>query len=341
MTNATDTTAARAGPRVIYFLSNDAAGNSIVAMKVGADGTLSEGSTTPTGGKGASGLLPNTNRTAGPDSLSSQSAVYVKGNMMVAVNAGSNTMTMMAIDAADPTKLTMVGKPVDTMGEFPVTAVLSLKNKMACVGNTGAQAGIACFAADPKTGLKPLMRSQIPFPSLQQSTPPVGPTNTVSQVLFNADESALLTTVKGEPTRNTTGFLSILPVHNGCPAARDIRSSPAGTAVLFGFALIPGTTDLFVTDAAFGTVTLSTSGAAPAVLQRTTIPGQRATCWTAISPLTNTAFVTDPALNRIVEVDTKSGEILQITNLNNGNAGNTDMVAGGKMVYVLSAGNET
>ncbi|KAL9023432.1 MAG: hypothetical protein Q9196_007203, partial [Gyalolechia fulgens] len=86
----TNTTAPKL-PRAIYFLTNDAAGNSIVALNVGPDGFLSDGSVTPTGGKGASAINGATNQPSGPDALFSQSALKVEGNTMVAVNPGSNT----------------------------------------------------------------------------------------------------------------------------------------------------------------------------------------------------------------------------------------------------------
>ncbi|KAL8687082.1 MAG: hypothetical protein Q9218_006648 [Villophora microphyllina] len=330
-----------ANARVIYTMSN-AVDNSIIAMKVAADGTLSDGSTTSTGGKGMSGIDSMTNKTAGPDALFSQSPIAVKGNVLVAVNPGSNTLSMMIIDINDPCKLTLVGSPVPTMGEFPVTAAISPKNRLACVGNTGAKSGLACFAITRK-GLVPKMQQQIDF-NLGQTTPPVGPFTSISQVLFNADESSLLTTVKGDPTKNTTGFLSILPITpNGQPATKDTRTSPAGTNVLFGSALVPGSSNkLFATDAAFGAATISIDSS-PKVLAKTSISGQKATCWVTISPLTKSAFVTDVATNRIVEIDPTKGGVKQITDMSsqNGNSGLIDLVAAGKMVYALSPGNGT
>lgn len=50
-----------------------------------------------------------------------------------------------------------------------------------------------------------------PF-ELDQTTPPFGPTNTVSQTTFSADESLLFTTVKGDLSTNKTGFLSAFAV---------------------------------------------------------------------------------------------------------------------------------
>ena len=58
--------------KAVCPLSNDATANSVVAVLVANDGTLSDGSITPTGGKGASGIDGKTNNTASPDALFSQ-----------------------------------------------------------------------------------------------------------------------------------------------------------------------------------------------------------------------------------------------------------------------------
>ncbi len=61
-------------------MTNDVAGNAIVAMSVGADGELSGGSITPTGGKG-SNLVHADGTPAFPDSLSGQDSVVSAGNV--------------------------------------------------------------------------------------------------------------------------------------------------------------------------------------------------------------------------------------------------------------------
>lgn len=154
---------------------------------------------------------------------------------------------MLSISKNDPTKLTLIGQPAAVPAEFPNTVAASTKNKLACVGASGAVAGIVC-ASFSKRGLGAMdtLRSI----GLGQSTPPVGPTNTVSQAFFSEDESTLFTMVKGDPAVNKTGFLSMLAVEKsvGCrggvkvaAAPTDSRTSPAGTAVLFGSQVIPGT----------------------------------------------------------------------------------------------------
>jgi hypothetical protein len=234
-----------------------------------------------------------------------------------------------------------VGQPADTLGEFPMSVTLSTTLNQACVANSGAKAGIACFSMCPTNGLKALDTSLRAF-NINQTTPPVGPTNTVSQTFFNADSTALLTTVKGNPTVNNTGFLSVFPVVNNSVSAEDVRSSPAGTAVLFGTALIPNSSDIFITDASFGTATLAiSSGNIATVAASTKIADQVATCWAAFSDVTKSAFVTDVAVNHLVEVDTSSGKLIRELNLTNGNPGMIDLVSAGNFIYALSPGNAT
>ena len=246
---------------------------------------------------------------------------------------------MFNINDDDPTILTMVGQPVGTLGEFPTSVSISQQLGQACVANSGAIAGVACFSISQSTGLTALDTSLRSF-NLNQTTPPKGPTNTVSQTFFNEDSTALFTTVKGDPTVNNTGFLSVFPVNNGVVSTQEVRSSPAGTAVLFGTALIPGTNNIFVTDASFGTATLDISSANIATVSaKTVITNQVATCWAEFSNVTNSAFATDVGVNHLLEVDTTSGALIKETNLTTSNPGMIDLVAAGNFIYALSPGN--
>ncbi|KAK8085903.1 hypothetical protein PG994_000877 [Apiospora phragmitis] len=339
-------------PRAIYTISNDQQ-NAVVAMPVQADGMVGKATTsTATGGIGANGIDGSTNQPSAPDALFSQSALTVAGKMLFAVNAGSNTVSMFAIDAADPTKLTMVGKPAAVPGEFPTTVAASDKHKMVCVGTTGAKAGVACAPFSAAAGGIGPMDALRPF-DLGQSTPPVGPTNTVSHVFFSRDQQTLFTTVKGDPTKNNTGFLARFAVvaadaGGGCDggaatvAQKGAKASPAGTAVLFGAATIPGSQDLFATDASFGAAVLSVQndGHAVAVKGKGVVDGQKATCWATVSPATKSAFVTDVGTNRLVEMSVANARVMGQVDLSaNGDPGMIDVMAGGNFIYALSPGN--
>lgn len=327
--------------KAIYFITNED-DNSVVGLNVNPDGSITMGRKTPTGGKGLAGIDAKTNQSATTDTLFSQSAIKVEGRTLLAVNPGGNTLSMFAISPKNPTNLKMVGKPVDTMGDFPVSVAFSPKNKIACAANTGAKAGLACFKVERK-GLVPISsQMSLTFP-LGQSNPPRGPTNTVSHVLLNADESAFLTTVKGDPMANKTGFISVLPIDSAkqSMAAKDVRSSPNGTAVLFGSVAIPGTNNILATDAAFGATTLSIdpSSLKATSLNKANVTDQKATCWATFSKWTKTVFVTDVGVNHLVEVDPASGDLLQSTSIPNSNPGMIDLVSAGNMVYALAPGN--
>ncbi|KAK2766189.1 hypothetical protein FQN54_007705 [Arachnomyces sp. PD_36] len=327
------------GAKAVYFLSN-AKENSVVSLAVASDGTLSEGSNTPTGGKGGNGIDGMTNEPSGPDALFSQGSVAVAGNTLVAVNAGSNTVSLFTINESDPTDLKLIGEPCDTLGDFPLSVGISAKLSQACVANSGTRAGIACFEITP-TGLAPLDYELRPF-EIDQTTPPVGATNTVSHTFFNEDSTALLTTVKGDGTAENVGYLSSFPVVDGAVSRDDVRSSPNGTAVLFGSVNIPGTSSILATDASFGAAVIDVdscgNGEAVALVP---VEDQMATCWAAFSETTGTVFVTDVAVNHVVEIDPTDGSIVDDFHLTNGNAGMIDLAAAGDFVYALAPGNAT
>jgi hypothetical protein len=245
----------------------------------------------------------------------------------------------------DPLCLTLVGLPVAVPGEFPNTVAASAKNSLVCVATTGAIAGVSCATFSHKgIGTMDELR---PF-DLGQSTPPKGPLNTVSQTLFSGDETKLLTMVKGDPTVNNTGFVSVFDIQRrqGCDVSlstREIRSSPSGTAVLFGTARIPGSTSLFATDASFGAavVSINKNGKATAPSKQK-IDGQMATCWATVSPATGSAFVTDAGVNRLVEMSTKNASIIKEYDLSeNQDTGLLDLASAGNFVYALAPGNAT
>lgn len=252
---------------------------------------------------------------------------------------------MFVVDKADPTKLTLVGQPMPVQGEFPNTVAVSMKRRMACVGTTGAENGVSC-ASFSKQGLGPFdgLRSF----GLKQSTPPVGPTNTLSQLFFSGDASMLFATVKGDPAANNTGFFSAFAVQQtrtgAILAAHDTRSSPEGTAVLFGSALVPGTANMFATDASFGAAVLSVdprSGEATLVAKQA-LDDQKATCWATISEMTGSAFVTDVAIGRVVEMSVEDASVIGITDLSGAGSNCViDLAAAGGAVYALSPGNVT
>ncbi|KAF2107066.1 hypothetical protein BDV96DRAFT_637826 [Lophiotrema nucula] len=351
--------------KAVYVITNEDQ-NAVAAIAIKADGTLGDACVAQTGGSG-SVAVDAKGQPAVPDALVGQSSLTVAGQNVFAVNAGSNTVSMFAIDPKDPTALTLVGQPAAVPGTFPNTVAASAKNSLVCVGTTGSKAGITCANFDQGgIGQMDALRAF----DIGQTDPPVGPTNTVSHTFFSLDENTLFTTVKGDPAVNKTGFLSAFPVtsanvkprgnrkgsQNACAQAasaslstQDVRSSPAGTAVLFGSAPIPNTQppQIFATDASFGAGILTLDANAQANLTaKGLVADQKATCWSTISPVTNTAFVTDVGINRILEMSLKDASIINTIDLSKEPAsqndpGLIDLKAAGGFVYALSPGNGT
>lgn len=345
--------------KAIYFLTNEAE-NAVVALPIGSDGLLSAGQVVMTGGAG--GFAVNASgQPQLPDGLNSQSSITLVDNVselhllsdevlmctqtIFAVNAGSNTLTMLSVSPLDPTRMTLVGQPVPFPGEFPISVAASLKNKLVCVTTTGQVAGVSC-ASWSAQGLEP-MGGLRPF-QLNQTTPPMGPLNTVSQTLFSKDETKLYTMVKGNPMVNNTGYMASVDIvqdDSGIAslAQDEVRSSPNGTAVLFGTTKMLGdSTSLFTTDASFGAVILSVDSTGRATTDyKQVIPGQVATCWSTISTFTKSAYVTDVGVNRVVEMSLTDASIIKELDLTNGDPGLIDLQSAGTFVYALAPGNGT
>lgn len=261
-----------------------------------------------------------------------------------AVNSGSNTLSMFSISDQDPTELQLVGEPVSLPGEFPNTVAASASSRLACVGMTGAKAGVSC-ASFSHRGLG-VMDALRPF-DLGQTTPPAGAANTVSQTLFSEDEGFLFAIVKSNPMTNRSGFVASFPVEktpwqHAQVATEGVTSTPEGTAVLFGTVTIPGTSNLFATDASFGAAVLSVDGAGTtALIGKGEIPDQMATCWAIVSPKTSTGFTTDVLRPVITEMSLTDASVVASYDLSaTGNPGFLDMAAAGNFVYALSPGDE-
>jgi hypothetical protein len=98
-----------------------------------------------------------------------------------------------------------------------------------------------------------------------------------------------------------------------------------------------------VTDPGFGAAVLSVNESTheAGLMAKTIIPGQTATCWAAYSAMTNSFFVTDVAVNRLVELDAVDARILRTTSLPYDDPGLVDLVVVDRFVYALSPGNGT
>jgi DNA-binding beta-propeller fold protein YncE len=107
---------------------------------------------------------------------------------------------------------------------------------------------------------------------------------------------------------------------------------------------MPGNANsLFVTDACFGAAVLTVDRQGQAtVAGKQAIDPQKATCWVAVSDATKSAYVTDVATNRVVEMSLKDASIIGQLDLSaNSDPGLIDLKSAGNFVYALSPGNVT
>ena len=267
--------------------------------------------------------------------------------MLLTVNAGDNTLSFFTIDPSQPTKLTMVGKPVNTMGQFPVAVTLSEKLRKACVLNGGGDTNVACFHVSKKMGLIPLPNT-VRSLGQQQSVPPTGPPKTVSDILFNQDQSQLLASVKGTPN-GTAGFIANFAVtkHPFSLARQPVKSTPNKGVLPFSMTLVGKSGDVVLnTDAGFG-ISVSRFDPKVGVIDASSsvvIENQTATCWSSMSPRTGSFYTTDVGNAMVQEftVDPSVPEAKLIaTHQLQGIGGRIDQVVGstkvGDFLYILAA----
>ncbi|KAG8901464.1 hypothetical protein FRB99_005293 [Tulasnella sp. 403] len=316
-----------------YFITNDPNENMVVSARIAKDGTLSAGSVASAGGRG--GHIMSANPAAG-DPLTSQGAVEVLGHHLFTVNAGSNSVAMFNIDAHDPSKLTMVGQPVPSGGEFPVSVAAS-KNGHVCVLNGGAVSNVNCFKVDSGRGLLPMQDSIRSLP-LNQTTPPGGAT--ASQIAFSPTGTKLFAAIKGAAP--APGWIATWTVASGGTLSKNFVRNNGGVTP-FSITWIPGANAIFNADPGAGGLNIWDFSHTPAKVANTTIPQQGANCWSSFSPASGSFFLSDPGravLSELTVDKTLKPKLIQQYALPMG-SGNLDIavgsVCGHDFLYAMSA----
>ena len=205
------------GPRAVYTLTNQIAGNAVAVFARAGDGSLTAAGSFSTGGAGTG---------AG---LGSQGAVTLSndGRLLFAVNAGSNDVSVFRVD---PQGLSLLSR-TPSGGTLPTSVTVS--RNVVYVLNTGGAGNISGFTVGSTGGLTPIAGS-----TKSLSTAAAGP----AEVSFSPDGRELVVTEKG------TSLLDVYPVDkNGVAGERTSYTSAGGTP--FGFAFGPRNL-LFVSEAA-------------------------------------------------------------------------------------------
>jgi hypothetical protein len=178
-----------------------------------------------------------------------------------------------------------------------------------CVLNGGKINGVACFKVDSVHGMKP--GGQFFSFGLNQTTPPSGPLNTVSHVLFSSDGTKLRASVKGT-SPSDRGFVATWDVgRDGRLSSTFVKTvPPPGDGLApFGMSNIVGAKDaVMVTDPGLG-LTIYDFSKSPVTFAPLTIAGQVATCWAECSIATSSYWLSDLDVNRIYEVSVQQGSL--------------------------------
>ena len=241
------------GPRAVYTITNQVAGNAVAVFARSADGTLTAAGTFATGGAGTG---------AG---LGSQGAVTLSddGRLLFAVNAGSNDVSVFQVD---PQGLSLVSR-TPSGGTLPIS--VTVHRNVAYVLNGGGAGNIMGFTIEHDGELAAIAGST---QSLSSTT--AGP----AEVSFSADGRQLVVSEKG------TSLLDVYPVDdNGVAGARTSYTSAGGTP--FGFAVGPRNL-VFVSEAAApgsaSSYVLGRNGALQ-VVSGAVLTHQGAPCWAVVT----------------------------------------------------------
>jgi 6-phosphogluconolactonase len=258
---------AHGGGNGVYTLMNGGAGNAIAVYDRAPNGTLSPAGSVLTGGNGTGATL------------GSQGALALDGRNLVAVNAGSNTVTLLKIDRHGPAlrDLELSG------GATPISA--TIHDRLVYVlnaGNASTPANITGFTIWHQR-LVPLAGSSRPL-----STALPGP----AQIQFSPDGRTLAVTEK------TTNKIDTYAVGFGGYAGAPVVSSSAG-ATPFGFDF-DNKGRLIVSEAPASQLSsYNIAGNGSATVINSVPDGQGAACWVAVSDNGKWAYTANASGNSI------------------------------------------
>jgi 6-phosphogluconolactonase len=267
----------------IYVLTNKLAGNTIISLQHNQDGSLTRLEEISTGGLG-SGPIPLPPPIGGPNPLDSQDALIATpdGRFLLAVNAGSNEVSVMVITKEG---LVLADK-VSSNGEFPVS--LSLHGNLVYVLNSHGNPNINGFNLDDSGKLNP-----IPDSIRSAGSPTADP----AQIAFSPDGNTLIV------TERLANLIDIFQMSkNGTPDAHSqlVSNNHTPFGVSFGRGRIIAITETnervpripVINGASVSTYRIESTGEVVAV--SVAVPDhQSAACWIRFVPNGHFAYVSN------------------------------------------------
>jgi Lactonase, 7-bladed beta-propeller len=307
---------------VVFVQTNGTSGNAIDVFDRGSDGRLSLAGTYPTEGLGGVAAGAESDHLASQGSL----ALSADGKTLIAVNAGSDTVTSFRV-RGDRLQLRSV---VSSGGQFPNS--VAVDGRLVYVLNAGGTGIVQGFrlAGSHLASIANSARSL----GLANGVPPNFLT-APGQVGFTPDGSQLLVTTKASTSSidvfqvGPDGLLSASPVVN-----------PSATPVPFAFTFGSGR----LVDGEAGTSSITTyvvdaGGTLSGPLSAS--DGQAALCW--IVRVGDVYFVSNTASNNLSSftVDSSGQPSLLAGIAATTNPGPIDLVASGSFLYAQTGANGT
>jgi DNA-binding beta-propeller fold protein YncE len=306
-----------AHPQAAVFVQTDnAAGNSVVAYDRDAAGRLTRAGIHPTGGRG--GMLAG----SVVDHLASQdSLTYDRANgLLYAVNAGSNSVTVFAVDGDRLIRRQVL----PSGGDFPVS--VAVHGDLVYV--LDARSGGAVQGYRQSGGkLVPLPGSRRAL-GLDAAMMPEF-TSTPGQVAFSPHGDQLLVTTKG----NGSAVDVFAVGANGRPSAKPVVNAEPGAVPFAG--TFDGAGRLLLAEAgpnAIATFSLGHDGKLAAISQAAT--GQMATCWIVLAG--GHAYLSNAGSATLSGFDVGAGGVPTSIGLTRTDDGTVDAAASpdGRFLYV-------
>jgi 6-phosphogluconolactonase (cycloisomerase 2 family) len=310
------------GHRLVFVQTNELTGNAIAVYRRGHDGQLTRVGTYATGGLGGA-ALPGTES----DRLATQGSLALDHGTLIAVNAGSNTVSAFRVhgQALELESVTSSG------GQFP--ASVAIHDNLAYVLNSGGSGIIQGFRVGPH-GLSPIAGSARSL-GLANTTPPNFLT-APGQVGFTPDGGQLLVTTKA-----STSSIDVYQVGNdGLLSAAPVVNASA-TPVPFAFTFGAGDR-LVAGEAGASSVTtyrIQTGGTL--VDPRSQSDGQAALCW--IERVGDVFFVSNTGSNNLSSftIGPLGQPVLLSAVAATTNPGPIDLASSGRFLYAETGVNGT
>lgn len=278
-----------------YQITNNPNGNHLIIRKILNDGTSQFSSIVPTYG---TGTAPNVS-----DPLFSQDSTIRYKNTLFVVNAGSNSVSMFRINPYNPIDITLVN--MISTGSYPVS--LAANSKYLAVLTGGENSGINFYTwNESKSIINPLSdwNRSIQLNPVQ-TTPPSGPMNTVSDIIFSPDDKSIIVSYKGYDESRPGGVL-IYPIKDTGLSDKPVKCILQGAALPFSITPV-GNNSLLVTDAAKGFYVFSYNSSTGDSTSTPvfSVPAQqgKTLCWSTYSKQTGNYYLIGTAGSNVIEVN--------------------------------------